>query len=71
MRGRNARSARMRGFSLVEGLICLAVMLTAATVAMPNVARWLRDPETAAALRGARDSAGLYARVGGRTLSGA
>lgn len=37
--------------------------------ALACVARWLRDPGTAAALRGARDAGTLYARVGGRTLS--
>ncbi|MDP4025226.1 PTS sugar transporter subunit IIA [Methylobacterium sp. NEAU 140] len=37
--------------------------------ALACVARWLRDPETAAALRGARDAAALYAIVGSRALS--
>ena len=37
--------------------------------ALACVARWLRDPETAAALRGARDGAALHAVVGARTLS--
>lgn len=32
-------------------------------------ARWLRDPETAAPLRGARDGAAMHALVGGRALS--
>ncbi|BAU92614.1 putative PTS IIA-like nitrogen-regulatory protein PtsN [Methylorubrum populi] len=36
--------------------------------ALARVARRLRDPETAAALRGARDAAGLLALVSGRTL---
>ena len=37
--------------------------------ALACVARWLRDPETAAALRGARDAGAIYALVGDRTLS--
>ena len=35
--------------------------------ALACVARRLRDPETAAALRGARDATGLHALVSGRT----
>lgn len=69
MRGRNARSARMRGFSLVEGLICLAVMLTAATVAMPNVARWLRDWQSSRASQALRESLDL-ARIHALRSSG-
>lgn len=37
--------------------------------ALACVARKLRDPETAAALRGARDATGLYALVSGRSVS--
>ncbi|QIJ77544.1 PTS transporter subunit EIIA [Methylobacterium sp. NI91] len=37
--------------------------------ALACVARKLRDPDTAAALRGARDAAGLYASVGTRSPS--
>ncbi len=37
--------------------------------ALACVARRLRAPETAAALRDARDAGALYARVGGRSLS--
>jgi len=37
--------------------------------ALACVARWLRDPGTAAALRGARDAGALYALVGDRALS--
>ena len=37
--------------------------------ALACVARRLRDPETAAALRGARDAAALHAIIGGRALS--
>ena len=36
--------------------------------ALACVARRLRDPDTATALRGARDAAGLYALVSGRPL---
>ncbi len=59
MRRRSARSARTRGFSLVEGLICLAVMMTATTVAMPNVARWLRDWQSSRAGQALRESLDL------------
>jgi nitrogen PTS system EIIA component len=37
--------------------------------ALACVARWLRDPGTAAALRGARDAGALYSLAAGRTLS--
>jgi nitrogen PTS system EIIA component len=37
--------------------------------ALACVARWLRDPETAADLRGARDAAALHAVVGARSPS--
>ncbi|WP_336489472.1 PTS sugar transporter subunit IIA [Methylobacterium nigriterrae] len=37
--------------------------------ALACVARRLRDPEIAAALRGARDATGLYSLVSGRSLS--
>jgi nitrogen PTS system EIIA component len=37
--------------------------------ALACVARKLRDPETALALRGARDATGLYALVRGRSVS--
>lgn len=37
--------------------------------ALACVARKLKDPDTAAALRGARDAAGLYASVGARSPS--
>ena len=37
--------------------------------ALACVARWLRDPETAAALRGARDATALHALIGSRALS--
>lgn len=59
MRTRRAQSARTRGFSLIEGLICLAVMLAAATVALPNVARWLRDWQSSRASQALRESLDL------------
>ncbi|WP_367269984.1 GspH/FimT family pseudopilin [uncultured Pseudacidovorax sp.] len=61
-RKRDARAARTRGFSLVEALICLAVMTMATTVAMPNVARWLRDWQSSRAGQALRESLDL-ARV--------
>lgn len=54
-----AQAARTQGFSLVEAMICLAVMMAATTVALPNVTRWLRDWQSNRAAQALRESLDL------------